>query len=79
MDAGALKAEVEDYLEGKRDIGLQVWRWLSLDSWTRHFIARDPRVRSGMPDVLPRHARGRSPLDAARENERALLMGFHSR
>lgn len=38
--AGAL----EDYLAGRREIGLQIWRWLSLEAWSQHYVARDPRV-----------------------------------
>jgi asparagine synthase (glutamine-hydrolysing) len=75
LDPGALGVEVEGYLSGKREIGLQVWRWLSLESWMRRFVARDPRLGAMVPDLLPRHSRVRFPLDAARENERALLLG----
>jgi len=45
LDPYALRSELEDYLAGRRAIGLQVWRWLSLDSWARRFIAVDPRHR----------------------------------
>ena len=44
LDPGVLAAELEDFLAGRRAIGLQVWRWLSLESWTRRFVAVDARL-----------------------------------
>jgi asparagine synthase (glutamine-hydrolysing) len=43
VSAAALRVELEDYLAGRRPIGLQIWRWLSLESWARCFIETDPR------------------------------------
>jgi asparagine synthase (glutamine-hydrolysing) len=34
----ALEQELDAYMEGRRDIGLQVWRWLHLELWLRSFI-----------------------------------------
>jgi asparagine synthase (glutamine-hydrolysing) len=44
LEPAALERELEDYLAGRRAIGLQVWRWLALESWARQFLAVDPRV-----------------------------------
>jgi asparagine synthase (glutamine-hydrolysing) len=44
LDRGALGEAVEEYLVGRRPIGLQIWRWLALEAWTRRFIGADPRV-----------------------------------
>jgi asparagine synthase (glutamine-hydrolysing) len=44
LDRAALEAALDDYLAGRRPIGLQVWRWLSLESWQRQLVSRDPRV-----------------------------------
>ncbi len=44
LDGGALRTELEDFLAGRRAIGLQVWRWLALESWARRFVAVDARV-----------------------------------
>ena len=44
VDHGVLAAELEDFLSGRRAIGLQVWRWLSLEAWSRRFFGADPRV-----------------------------------
>jgi asparagine synthase (glutamine-hydrolysing) len=44
VDAGAIGTAVDDYLSGRRDIGLQAWRWLSLEAWAQRYLARDPRV-----------------------------------
>lgn len=55
LDDVRLGAELDDYLAGRRDIGLQVWRWLSLESWAQQFIAVDPR-RVERPDEVVLHA-----------------------
>jgi asparagine synthase (glutamine-hydrolysing) len=44
VDGSVLRAELEASLAGKRTIGLQVWRWLSLEAWSQRWVARDPRV-----------------------------------
>jgi asparagine synthase (glutamine-hydrolysing) len=44
LDPAALGAELDGYLSGRRAIGLQVWRWLALESWTRRYLVSDPRV-----------------------------------
>ncbi len=44
VDPGALAAGLDDFLSGRRGIGLQVWRWLSLEAWSRRFFAADPRL-----------------------------------
>ena len=47
VDPMVLRVELEEYLAGRRAIGLQVWRWLSLESWARRFVLSDPRVLEG--------------------------------
>ncbi len=49
LDPRALARELEDFLAGRRDIGLQVWRWLALESWARHYVAADPRLAPPAP------------------------------
>lgn len=44
LDSATVASELEDYLADRRSIGLQVWRWLALESWGRQYVARDPRV-----------------------------------
>ncbi|MFN8586410.1 MAG: asparagine synthase (glutamine-hydrolyzing) [Candidatus Eisenbacteria bacterium] len=44
VDGEFVRAQLEEYLVGGRAIGLQVWRWLSLEAWSRAFVALDPRV-----------------------------------
>lgn len=44
LEPGVIASELDDYLSGRRDIGLQIWRWLSLEAWGRRFVAADPRV-----------------------------------
>jgi len=43
IEPGPMAAALDQYLAG-RPIGLQIWRWLSLESWARQYIAVDPRV-----------------------------------
>ncbi len=49
LEPAVLEAALEDYLTGRRAIGLQVWRWLALESWARQFVASDPRVVERAP------------------------------
>ena len=51
IDAGVLRSELEAYQSGRRVIGLQIWRWLSLEAWGRRFVAADPRVTARPPEV----------------------------
>ena len=44
VDPAVVESSLNDYLAGRRDIGLQIWRWLSLEAWSQAYIARDPRV-----------------------------------
>ena len=60
LDPVVLGRELDDYLAGRRPIGLQVWRWLSLDSWARRFIVGDPRLTAPSPWVLSLHHQPRS-------------------
>jgi len=38
LERGAVARELEAFLAGRRDIGIQVWRWLHLELWLRTFI-----------------------------------------
>ena len=53
VDPIVVEASLDDYLAGRRQIGLQIWRWLSLEAWSQHYIARDPRTvgRAADPSV----------------------------
>ena len=51
LEPSVLAGELEDYLAGRREIGLQIWRWLSLEAWGRRFVAADPRVTARPPEV----------------------------
>lgn len=52
LEPSRLREELEEYLAGRRAIGLQVWRWLSLESWARRYVATDPRVRERPPEAV---------------------------
>jgi asparagine synthase (glutamine-hydrolysing) len=51
LEPAVLEAELDDYLAGRRAIGLQIWRWLALEAWARRFIGSDPRVTARPPEV----------------------------
>ena len=38
LDRTALARELDDYLAGRRAIGLQVWRWIHLELWLSRFF-----------------------------------------
>ena len=75
VDVGSVSAAVEDYLAGRRDIGLQIWRWLALEAWSQRYIARDPRVLDRPAD--PSHSAGRhlGYVDAVANFESTLVAG----
>ena len=50
VDGAVVEQAVADFLAGRREIGLQIWRWLSLEAWSQTYLARDPRVLGRMPD-----------------------------
>lgn len=54
LDPQVMGAELDDYLEGRRATGLQVWRWLALESWMRQYLDRDARVIP-RPEPVYRH------------------------
>jgi asparagine synthase (glutamine-hydrolysing) len=75
VDVAAMQPLLEDYLAGRRDIGLQVWRWLSLESWARQYTARDPRVIERDPEIDLHAGRHRTFVEVAREFERETAGG----
>lgn len=78
VDADALRAGLEEYLEGRRPIGLQVWRWLSLESWGRRYVTGDPRVVERRPEAVLHAGHHRSYVEVARELTRELAAGAAS-
>jgi len=50
VDPLALESELDAWLAGRREIGLQIWRWLSLESWARQMVAVDPRIGERPPE-----------------------------
>ena len=67
IEPAAMRVELERYLAGERDIGLQVWRWLSLESWLRRFISSDPRIVERAPEKVLHAGNHRTYLEVARE------------
>jgi asparagine synthase (glutamine-hydrolysing) len=77
LDPGALALELEGYLAGRRAIGVQVWRWLSLEAWARRYAAADPRL--ARPAEVEVHAGAhRSYEERALELERDARSGAAS-
>ena len=50
LEPHELKRALDEYQAG-RPIGLQVWRWLALESWSRCYLVGDPRVTERPPRV----------------------------
>jgi asparagine synthase (glutamine-hydrolysing) len=75
VNAAAVSAAVEDWIAGRRDIGLQVWRWLSLEAWGQHYIARDPRVLARPADPSRSAGRHLGYVDAVANFESTLVAG----
>ena len=75
VDAAVVAAAVEDYIAGRRDIGLQVWRWLSLEAWGQHYVARDPRVLERPADPSRSAGRHLDYVDAVANFESTLVAG----
>jgi len=69
LDRDALERELEGYLAGHRAIGLQVWRWLSLESWARRYVAVDARVTERAPEVERNAGRHRTYAEVTRDLE----------
>ena len=72
IDRDLLTGTLDDYLAGRRAIGLQVWRWLSLESWSRRYLAVDPRIIERGPEAVLHAGRHRSYVEVSRELEREL-------
>jgi len=75
VDAGVVASSLDDYLSGRRDIGLQVWRWLSLEAWSQHYVARDPRVLNRPADPSVSAGRHLGYVDAVAYLESTLAPG----
>jgi asparagine synthase (glutamine-hydrolysing) len=67
LDRDTMRDELDDYLAGRRAIGLQVWRWLSLESWARQYLEVDPRLTRREPEREFRAGRHRSYIEVAGE------------
>ncbi len=75
IDRDAMTAALDDYVAGRRAIGLQVWRWLSLESWSRRYLAVDPRVTEKTPERILHAGRHRSYVEVTNELDRELAAG----
>ena len=53
LERAELARALDDYIAGRRAIGLQVWRWLHLELWLRQFFDGDGRAAR---DAAPGHA-----------------------
>jgi asparagine synthase (glutamine-hydrolysing) len=69
LEAPVIREELSGYLEGRRPIGLQVWRWLSLESWARRYVAADPRRVEKQPEEILHAGRHRTYTEVAERFE----------
>ncbi|HTO91258.1 MAG TPA: asparagine synthase (glutamine-hydrolyzing) [Candidatus Sulfotelmatobacter sp.] len=70
VDVPRMLAALDDHLAGRRGIGLQVWRWLSLESWSRQYLVGDPRRIERAPEQALHAGRHRSFVEVEAEFER---------
>ena len=75
VDPGVVEASLDDYLAGRREIGLQIWRWLSLEAWSQVYVARDPRVTGRAEDPSTSAGRHLGYEDAVAHHEAELAAG----
>ena len=73
VDPAVIEREVDDYASGRREIGLQVWRWLSLEAWSQAYVARDPRVLGRALDPAVSAGRHLGYVDALAHHESTLV------
>jgi asparagine synthase (glutamine-hydrolysing) len=78
LDTTVLAEELEGYLAGRRDIGLQVWRWLSLETWLRRFVVADPRRLERPAEPILHAGNHRTYLEATEGREQETAAGVAS-
>jgi len=78
VNAGVLEPALDDFLAGRREIGLQVWRWLSLEAWSQHYLERDPRVTGRPADPSVSAGRHLGYTEAVAHHEADLAAGVTS-
>ena len=78
VDARALETALDDFLAGRREIGLQIWRWLSLEAWSQRYLERDPRVTGRPADPSTSAGRHLGYTDAVAHHEADLAAGVTS-
>ena len=66
IDPARMREELDEYLAGRRAIGLQVWRWLALETWARRYVSGDPRVGERTPEAVLHAGSHRSYAEAVR-------------
>ena len=75
VDGAVVGRAVSDFLAGRREIGLQIWRWLSLEAWSQAYLARDPRVLGRPADPSVSAGRHLGYEDAVAQLESELVAG----
>jgi asparagine synthase (glutamine-hydrolysing) len=75
VDPGVVSGALDEFLAGRREIGLQVWRWLSLEAWSRRYLARDPRVLGRPADTSVSAGRHLGYVEAVEQLESELAAG----
>jgi asparagine synthase (glutamine-hydrolysing) len=79
VDRRVLDEALEAHLSGRRDLGLQVWRWLSLEAWSQAWLVRDPRVSGRDADPSVSAGRHLGYVDAVEHHEAELAAGMLAR
>ncbi len=51
LDPTGIERALREWQAGRPGLGLQVWRWLSLEAWSRRYLVVDPRHVGAPPAV----------------------------
>jgi len=73
VNGGEIATALDDFFAGRRDIGLQIWRWLALEAWSQAYVASDPRILGRRPDPSVNAGRHLGYVDAVAHHETELL------
>jgi asparagine synthase (glutamine-hydrolysing) len=77
LDPTTLALELDDYFAGRRAVGAQVWRWLSLESWLGRYVVNPVFTARPAPGSFP--ARRQSTFDDMRSPDWEAAPGAASR
>jgi asparagine synthase (glutamine-hydrolysing) len=76
VDPAVVTTSLDDFLSGRRELGLQIWRWLSIEAWSQVYVARDPRVSGRLADPAVSAGRHLGYCEAVAHHDTELAAGM---